>query len=178
MEADFLYLEDEVVKLRALEPEDLELLYTIENDTTLWHKGCTDVPYSRYALKQYIASQPADFYEHRQLRLLIVRKSDGKALGLIDLTSYEPQHARAEVGIVVLAAERGQGYAQRALCLLERYVAEIFRLRLLYAHVSQTHNEPCRNLFLAAGYQEVAVLPDWERRGEDFFPVSIFLKKI
>ena len=95
MEADFLYLEDEVVKLRALEPEDLELLYTIENDTTLWQKGCTDVPYSRYALKQYIASQPADFYEQRQLRLLIVRKCDGKALGLIDLTSYEPRHARS-----------------------------------------------------------------------------------
>lgn len=178
MTTEVSYLEDEVVKLRALEPEDLELLYTIENDTSLWQSGCTDVPYSRYALKQYIAAQPADFLEQRQLRLLIVRQSDQKALGLIDLTSYEPRHARAEVGIVLLASERGKGYARRALRLLEQYASDFYRLRLLYAHVSQVHNLPCRNLFLSSGYQEVAVLPDWERRGKDFFPVSIFLKKI
>lgn len=178
MLTDVSYLEDEVVKLRALEPEDLELLYTIENDTSLWLKGCADVPYSRYALKQYIAAQPADIYEQRQLRLLIMRKTDQKALGLIDITSYEPRHARAEVGVVLLASERGQGYASRALWLLERYAAEVLRIQVLYAHVVQANSEACQNLFLRAGYQEVAVLPDWVRVGAVAHPVSVYLKKI
>lgn len=37
--------------LRPLEPEDLELLYTIENDPSLWDTSNTDAPYSRFALK-------------------------------------------------------------------------------------------------------------------------------
>ena len=36
------------INFRAMEPEDLDLLYTIENDTKLWNIGVTSVPYSRY----------------------------------------------------------------------------------------------------------------------------------
>ena len=35
------------VHLRAIEPEDLDLLYRIENDVKLWNVGTTNVPYSR-----------------------------------------------------------------------------------------------------------------------------------
>jgi diamine N-acetyltransferase len=38
------------IKLRAIEPEDLDLLYRIENDADLWAVGATNVPYSRYTL--------------------------------------------------------------------------------------------------------------------------------
>ena len=40
------------VRLRAIEPEDLDTLYKIENDRTLWGIGPTNVPYSRFALHQ------------------------------------------------------------------------------------------------------------------------------
>ena len=43
------------VSLRAMEPEDLEVLYTLENDTTLWDISSVNVPYSRYVLQQFIA---------------------------------------------------------------------------------------------------------------------------
>ena len=45
-----------LVYLRALEMEDLEFLYKIENDRSLWGVGCTNVPYSRQMLIDYIAS--------------------------------------------------------------------------------------------------------------------------
>ena len=32
------------IRLRALEPEDLDLLYRIENDVTLWNVGSSNVP--------------------------------------------------------------------------------------------------------------------------------------
>ena len=38
------------IRLRAIEPEDLDLLYRIENDRELWNVGTTNVPYSRYTL--------------------------------------------------------------------------------------------------------------------------------
>ena len=45
----------ENIRLRALEPEDLDWLYRIENDEHVWKWGNSNVPYSRYALKKYIA---------------------------------------------------------------------------------------------------------------------------
>ena len=58
------------VRLRAMEPEDLDLLYHIENDETLWKVGSSNVPYSRYALHNYIASSSYDIYVDRQVRLM------------------------------------------------------------------------------------------------------------
>jgi hypothetical protein len=37
------------VKLRALEPEDLDTLYRIENDNDLWNVGRDHVPYCALA---------------------------------------------------------------------------------------------------------------------------------
>ena len=48
--------------LRAPEPEDLELMYRMENDTTLWSVGNTLLPYSRYTLKKYIDNKKNDIY--------------------------------------------------------------------------------------------------------------------
>lgn len=64
-------LQDGEVRLRALEPEDLEWLYTVENDTDLWRWGNANVPYSRYVLKTYIAESRHDIYADGQLRLAI-----------------------------------------------------------------------------------------------------------
>ena len=33
------WLKDDMIRLRAPEPEDLELMYAMENDTSLWSVG-------------------------------------------------------------------------------------------------------------------------------------------
>ena len=53
------------IRLRAIEPEDLDLLYQIENDRSLWNVGATNVPYSRYTLHDYIATSNDDIYAVR-----------------------------------------------------------------------------------------------------------------
>ena len=62
---------DKEVRLRALEPEDLELLYHIENDRQLWDVGTTNVPYSRYVLHDYIANASGNIYNDGEVRLII-----------------------------------------------------------------------------------------------------------
>ena len=57
------------VRLRAMEPEDLDFLYNIENDRELWNVGNTNVPYSRYVLHDYIANSTNDIYSDGQVRL-------------------------------------------------------------------------------------------------------------
>ena len=43
-----------MIQLRALEPEDIDFLYYLENDKSLWELSDTQTPFSRYVLKKYI----------------------------------------------------------------------------------------------------------------------------
>ena len=80
-----LLLENEILKLRAVEPDDLEMLYIWENDPQLWLVGNTRQPLSKFALKQYIIDTHKDIYESRQLRLMIVEKKNNQTIGTVDL---------------------------------------------------------------------------------------------
>ena len=59
------------VVLRAVEPEDLDMMYDIENDPDVWNVSNTNMPYSRFALHEYIANATGDIYTDKQVRLII-----------------------------------------------------------------------------------------------------------
>ena len=57
--------------LRAVEPEDVALIYRWENDSSSWGDGCALSPYSRYAIRTYIEeSLRQDIFQMRQLRFM------------------------------------------------------------------------------------------------------------
>lgn len=58
-------LESNLIKLRAPEPSDLELLYTWENNMEIWKVSNTHTPYSKYVLKKYIESSHLDIWESK-----------------------------------------------------------------------------------------------------------------
>ena len=43
-------MENELIRLRALEPDDVQVLYKWENDTEVWKVSNTIVPFSKYML--------------------------------------------------------------------------------------------------------------------------------
>ena len=47
-------LKGENIYLRALEPNDLEFVYAMENDQSIWEVSNTQTPYSRFLVKQYL----------------------------------------------------------------------------------------------------------------------------
>lgn len=154
------------IRLRAIEPEDLDLLYHIENDMSLWNIGVTNVPYSRYTLHDYLATSADDIYADKQVRL-VVENGDGRVVGLADVMNFNPQHLRAEVGIVILDAQRRQGYARGALRQLADYALRVLHLRQLYAIIS-ADNEAALALFAKSGYQRQSELADWLYDGRHF----------
>ena len=82
------------IRLRAMEPEDLDFLYGMENDSDMWSVGNTSVPYSRYVLHDYIANATNDIYHDGQVRL-IMENSEGEAVGIVDVFDFNAQHRRA-----------------------------------------------------------------------------------
>ncbi len=168
-------LRSDKLKLRAVEPEDLDLMYLIENDTELWPLGQSSAPFSHYALKQYIAECSNDFFHDRQLRL-VIETADGTSAGFVDLQNYEPLHHRAEVGIVVVPEQQRKGLATEALRLLAGYVSNHLGIHQLYALVPEG-NDASIALFRKCGYKETATLEDWLKSPEGWQSVKVFQKK-
>ena len=148
------------IQLRAMEPEDLDALYRIENDVRLWGVSATNVPYSRYTLHDYIAHSTGDIYADRQVRLIIEDASTHTLMGIADLVNFDPRHGRAEVGIVIEQPYRRCGYAYTALQHLHCYAEQVLHLHQLYAIIAST-NVQANALFARCGYRQAATLSDW-----------------
>lgn len=155
-----------LVTLRAMEPEDLDALYRIENDKQLWCVSATNVPYSRYTLHDYIANSSGDIYTDREVRL-IIEDSRQAVVGILDLVNFDPRHLRAEVGIVIERPYRRQGIASAALADLHDYAAQVLHLHQLYAIIG-ANRTAALSLFRSAGYQHTATLRDWISEGSSY----------
>lgn len=160
------------VRLRAMEPEDVDFLYAVENDVEIWSQGATNVPYSRSILLDYITSTRADIYADRQVRLIVEREG-GEPVGIIDLMNFDPRHARAELGIVIKKESRGQGFASAALRKILAYAKDVVNLHQIYAVVRQD-NEVCAHLLKSVGFQGDMVLKEWLSEGEGYGDAYFF----
>lgn len=150
------------IHLRALEPEDLELIYQIENDPTFWRFGTTTVPYSRYTLRQYLKSASNDLYADQQVRLVIEGTStegQQQSLGLADLVNFSAQHHRAEISLALLPQYQGKHYGETAIKALIEY-ARRQQLHQIYAIIA-TSNRPAIQLFERLEFEKSTILKDW-----------------
>lgn len=154
------YFINDRIRLRAMEPEDLELICEMENDPQQWDISNFNVPYSRYVMKQYMENSQCDVFADKQLRMMIVRLEDGVAVGTIDICDFSPMHSHGEVGIMIRKEFRGSGYAKDALTLLCEYAFDFLYLRQLVAHIA-TDNEASLKLFGSCGFVQCGLLKDW-----------------
>lgn len=155
-------LETECIRLRALEPADIETLYKWENDTLIWKVSNTIAPFSKYILRKFVENQKYDIYETKQLRM-IIETHDGKAVGAIDLFDIDPTNRRAGVGILIYEdLDRGRGYASGALTAMIKYSFQVIGLNQLYCNVL-ANNIKSLNLFKSKGFRVVGLKQEWVR---------------
>lgn len=179
-----MLLQNDLVRLRAMEPTDAEAMYRWENDTSLWCLGETTRPFSRAAVEEFIAQASLDIYQARQLRLMIEpqtlatsasmtvtepvesvsgRWNAGSAAGCIDLFSFDPLHRRAGVGILVYdPACRRQGYGLAALRLVTEYAFRHLEMQQLWADIPLSNTASLR-LFDKAGFTGNTIRRAWVR---------------
>ncbi|MBX0333601.1 GNAT family N-acetyltransferase [Pontibacter sp. HSC-14F20] len=159
-----MFLKGDHTCLRALEPTDLDFLYTLENDPATWHVGNTLVPYSRFVLEQYLENAALDIYTVKQLRLVICNLAH-EAIGAIDLFDFDPLHRRAGIGIIVSAPYRGKGHAAEALQLLLNYCQHTLQLHQVYCGITTTNHTSIK-LFKNAGFTEIGIRREWLRKSD------------
>lgn len=172
-------IEGERIRLRAVEPEDVDLMYEWENDGAVWSVSGTLTPFSRRQMEIFVASQlDADILRAGQLRLVVETRGEGRPVGLVDLYDFDPLNRRAGVGILVHAAEdRGRGYASDAVAALCRYGAERLHLHQLWCETT-TDNEPSLRLFRGAGFRDAGLRRDWLWDASGFKDVVLMQKML
>ncbi|MDN3494035.1 GNAT family N-acetyltransferase [Winogradskyella bathintestinalis] len=155
------------IYLRALEPEDLDFVHSIENDTKLWHLSDTQTPYSRFLIKQYLQNAQQDIFEAKQLRLAICNSSDN-TIGLIDVFDFDIKNKRAGIGILIQNVKnRNKGLGKEALNLLVDYCFQTLHLHQVYANISEA-NSASLKLFENNGFIKIGLKKDWSFDGKMF----------
>lgn len=167
-----LKLKGKHIRLRALEPTDLEALYQIENDEAFWEISTTQTPYSKALLETYLKNAHLDIYEAKQLRL-VIENNQNEWVGLVDLFDYNPQHFRAGIGILILSEYQQKGYASETLGLMKNYAFSILNLQQLYANI-HIENKESIQLFEGAGYEYVGTRKNWTYYNGTFSDVAFY----
>ncbi|HJN79213.1 MAG TPA: GNAT family N-acetyltransferase [Flavobacteriaceae bacterium] len=160
--------------LRAIEPDDLDLLYDIENDKSLWKYSNTSSPFSKNTLKKFIQNSHLDIIEHKQIRLVLSDK-DNTAFGFIDLFKYDMINRRAGVGIIIFKKYRSKGLGSKSLDLIEDYVLKHVPIHQLYANISSENIDSIK-LFEKHGYLKVGNKKDWIFYNNEYFDELLYQK--
>lgn len=155
-----MMLEDETIRLRAVEPEDAGIMWDVESDSAQWIQNSMMAPISRQMLLEYALDYDADPLRAGQLRLIIERKSDGAPVGIADLYDISAGHRHAFSAIYILPEYRRQGLAAKSLKLLEQYAYQLLDMHHLAAKIMEDNNISIK-LFEKCGYKKRGVLPEW-----------------
>ena len=165
-----------MLRLRAIEPSDADLFYTVENDESSWVASDTVAPWSHHALLRYAASYAGDPFGDGQLRLIAEDQYIG-VVGILDFYELSALHGRAWIGVYILPGLRHQGYAGRILEMASSYAKSRLGLHILGARIP-SGNDISLNTFKKAGYSPCGILPEWHFAAGRRHDLHIYIKRL
>ncbi|MDX1829176.1 MAG: GNAT family protein [Lutibacter sp.] len=160
------------ITLRALEPEDLDFLFSTENNEAFWEVSNTQTPYSKHLLQNYIENAHQDIYEAKQFRFVIC-DTKNIPVGMIDLFNFNPQHKRVGVGILILPKYQNKKFGSEALELLIDYAFTYLNIHQIYANIT-TDNSKSIHLFEQFNFKKTGVKKDWIFSKNEFKDENIY----
>ncbi len=166
-------LKNDIITLRALEPEDLDFLYDTENDNAYWEVSNTQTPFSKHLLRQYLKNAQQDIYEAKQLRLVIENTKTMQNIGFIDLIDFNPQHRRACIGILILEEFQNKGFASEALKIFIEYAFTQLNLHQIYANIASDNIQSVQ-LFEKMKFKKIGTQKDWLLNNGTFKDVHLY----
>ena len=131
-------LKSHQISLRLLEDNDLEFLYSIENNPDNKKYGIDNGYITKKTLKAYIKNSGADISVYGQQRFVIVLNNI--SIGLIDLFDFDQINRSAFVGVIVINEYQNKNYGSKALELLISYSWNKLDLLSLCVNINPVNN--------------------------------------
>lgn len=167
-----MWLKNDILKLRALEESDLNLLYEWENNSDNWLYTNTLMPFSKHTLLEYIRNCKTYFLSQESLKL-VIELSNGTVVGTLDVFNIDHFNGRAEMGVFVDSQFRGKGYATIAYNLFKDYAFKYLGWVNLYSIIPQK-NSPMHNVAIRAGFSKTATLEKWIKTPQGYEDADIY----
>lgn len=164
--------ENTALKLRAVEPSDVDFMAECEADVQASQWSDYQAPLSRHQLLQYALTYDADPFQAGQLRL-IAENSDGERIGILDFYDISQRDGKAYVGLTVHPSFRGKHLGGQILKVARDFASSRLGLNQILAKVA-TVNSIASSLFEKEGYRRIAVLPQWHRLGNTYHDFILF----
>ena len=157
-----MFIKSQHIYLRALESSDLDLIYSLENDMSIWQISNTITPFSKDIIQLYLQSAQQDIYTNKQLRLLICLNETNQPIGTIDLFEFDPMNLRVGVGILIFESHRNSGYAAESITVIKNYSKNVLLLNQLYCNINATNFDSIK-LFEKCGLEKIGLKKQWNR---------------
>lgn len=162
-----------MIRLRALEPEDADLLYLTENDPLAFDYGDMLAPFSREILEDYAENYDANPLTAGQLRL--VAEDHGEPIGLLDFYEMSFISRNSFVGIIVRESQRGKGYATKILQAGCKYAQKRLGMLSVAARIHTDH-EASLKIFHNCGFETCGIMRKWHFSNGSLHDIAILQK--
>lgn len=166
------FLEYGLIRLRAIEPSDADMMLCAESDVSAWPDSDICAPYSMEMLKNYASSYSADPFGEGQLRMIVEDSRSGTAIGILDLYDISAVHRHAMVGIYILPDFRNKGFAKASVSAASKYAFRRLNLHALGAKILRS-NTISSHLFESCGYTVAGILPSWHFADGRFHDMAV-----
>ena len=163
----------ENIILRALEPEDIGFLYSIENNVDNWEVSETKIPFSKYLLHEYLKNIGDDITKTGQLRLVIQEPKTNMPIGLIDLFDFDAINNKSGVGLIISPEYQNKGIGTEALQLLIKYCKTTLNIHQLYCDIQCT-NKNSISFFEKNGFEKTGIKKDWNLVNGSYIDVYFY----
>jgi diamine N-acetyltransferase len=151
---EYSTIESSLIKLRQPEDSDLDLLVSMRNNLDLQTMlmslpRASNTQRVRDWLNNHLSNPQSVFF-------MIAEATTNVSCGYIQITNIDFVHRHGELGICVDLSFQGKGYGKKSICLLEKYVQEIFNLRKITLKVLEK-NCTAIHLYEMLSYQKIGM---------------------
>jgi diamine N-acetyltransferase len=169
-------MKGDLITLRALEPSDLQEVYTLENEEGQISSAGNYSSFSRYTISEFIKNSNQDIVQSGQFRWVVQDNEDDSFAGLIDLYDYDAINRRAGIGIYIIPTKRGRSFALEAIDVLVSYCHRVLNLNQVYCQI-EIDNLSSKTLFEEkAGFKLSGIQKEWNIRNSNPIDVCFYQK--
>lgn len=144
-------LTGELIRLRPLEPEDVDALWRWHNDPEVMRWLTADHPESLAQIRKRFEEKKSNSYESVVFGIETV--AVGTLIGVIGLRDARPEQGRAELDIYLGEKDHwGGGYGTDAMRVICRYGFDMMRLHMIALWVV-AGNEAALHVYKKIGFQ-------------------------
>jgi len=169
----FPVMETERLRLRRIEPKDLEDLFEMRTESGLIEFTDNVLDKTREETKIYMEKMHQGVTDGEFIIWAMEHKETGKVIGTISIWNIRWEEMTAELGYGMNSSYQKRGYMQEALRMITDYVFEKMNLQVIEAYTEEK-NSSSRRLLERLHFRETGMEDDQGINSERVYHMVVY----